>query len=1389
MPLPSGTPIISDSRRDAEKYYQLLLAIENATGTIKALEQEDQATIDRVLESLLPNLSEALDAAQAFAAVHLPGTGNRSQAFKLVSVYPKPEKTMGFLPWSQKLARVLDSPRAVVFAQTKQMIRGLERFHATTAILIQMQIGSQSRIIGVCNRTYPEMGPFLAADRRALESIIELIAIGMRVGERRREELKNIQNISAAINAQLTPEELLPEIARIASVVFNAPAVSLMLWDRKREHLVIEASHGLSPEYVKRQRIPKRRVEAELIRSGNAHAVILEDLDKLPLGRQGLIHNERLRSVLTAQLQVAGEMIGVLNVYSQDTVRRFTNDELELAEIFANQAGIAIHNARLRQRDRESLLATSDALKATLDENELLKLIVAKVGGLFMTPVSLIFRDENTQDLVIKATYGLSREYEGHHFAARDRVFALSRERREFRPAVVPRLGRLAPGLRRLCEQEQLINAIVAPLAPPGTLEAMGFLAICGKGTPRTFTGEDVKIAGMIADQAAIAIRTTQLHGENKQRGEQLDALDQIALDITGELNLQDLLTSIVTRATQLVGAAGGIIYLWDEKKEEIRPVTASDNLDLSQIEVDKNRGIVGEIIRTKKHFFVDGYHLWPRRQKSLDPLGMTAALGVPILSEDRLLGVIAVHVYESDHSFGKADCELLERFANHAAVAIENARMYQAEHEAKDYLDGLVKSTPDGIIAMDKDGWLTDYNEGAERICGYSRAEVMAQTFHIEKLYGSALRARLIQHHLLNQGRLDNYETVMIARDGQQIPIMLSATVLRDKDGNERGSVGFFRDLRPLQATLTTFNAIAKARDLAEGLGILAEGMVKGMGVTFCQILFLEPNGRALKVSAAYSVPRSQTQIVEWQPDVGRLLDLETVEPVAHMLQVSEPEMYRRGEPRHGIVITDYIQTMIGLKTDLQSVLLVPLKGDQQASGICILGEVRNWKRSPFNVEKISLVCSMADQAAALIQRLRTYEALRLREGLLKTGKEITSLQDLPKILQSIADGVRDALHCDLVTLYACNEAKGKVELPTIAGTLHHEQAIYALGYVSRQSTVWRMLEHGEPYFADDAIHDRWMILAEAERHQDVQPFVLREGIASSAAIPLTMGNEKVGILFANFRSPHTFIDQEKNDIRIFATQAAMAIYNARLYDEVSKTKDYLLTSQTVAWLGLVGADLQHTIDQKAFSLDNIATGLRSWLKKMDPPPAGIQEVLGIVDKLDDLSNNIRGLQSASQSHLNLPESAGAYTLIDEELSAICEKLTQGHPEIEKHMELNCPDTMAIIAPEGLLIAMEKLVNNAIKAMPNGGQLYICTNRAGKLVQILIRDSGHGIPEDARLYFLRGPLPRKRRSGGSGRGVLIARFVAISHGGDLELISTSSTGTELRMTLPVVTE
>jgi signal transduction histidine kinase len=290
-----------------------------------------------------------------------------------------------------------------------------------------------------------------------------------------------------------------------------------------------------------------------------------------------------------------------------------------------------------------------------------------------------------------------------------------------------------------------------------------------------------------------------------------------------------------------------------------------------------------------------------------------------------------------------------------------------------------------------------------------------------------------------------------------------------------------------------------------------------------------------------------------------------------------------------------------------------------------------------------------------------------------------------------------------------------------------------------------------------------------------------------SELAVPLLDEGRLIGVLDVENDQDHAFDEEDMQALQALADMAVVALNNAEQYNEMEKTKDYLLTSQAVAWLGLFGADLQHTIHQKAFSLDNYVSGLRYWHKHLVPPPDGIQDVFRILDGIEAVSNNIRAVQFASQAPVAIRGEAGAYTVIDEELPIIFEKLGSDRSDVEKELVMLCPGIKAAIAPQGLRVALEKLVNNALKAMPGGGHLSVSTKMSGNMINIRIKDTGYGIPEASLPFFLRRVVPKKQIGEGTGTGVLIARFVALSHGGDLVLVSTSSEGTELLIKLPIV--
>jgi GAF domain-containing protein len=338
-----------DSYRDAMKYRQLLLAIEQATTQIRHFEQESRADTDQVMAQLLPQLAGALDAELAFVATP---TEADTTYFEITAVFPAsvPKGHKIDAPLLRDLmhdgrARVIDP----LGNESLEPIEGLQTLGAKAGVLVRMQVDPDVRIVGVCNKITPGDNPFLASDHRMLANIVELVAIGLRVGSRHRRQLESIQATSAAINLELDLDRLLPAIAEAAAKVFDSPATSLMLWDKQRQAMVIEAKYGVSDAYQRAQKIPAAVVSRELESVGPGRPLLVDDLQQTPLGDLDQILAEDLRTALAAPLLVQDDLIGCLNVYSRGRPRPFTQDECELAMIFANQAATAIHNARLYQ--------------------------------------------------------------------------------------------------------------------------------------------------------------------------------------------------------------------------------------------------------------------------------------------------------------------------------------------------------------------------------------------------------------------------------------------------------------------------------------------------------------------------------------------------------------------------------------------------------------------------------------------------------------------------------------------------------------------------------------------------------------------------------------------------------------------------------------------------------------------------------------------------------------------------------------------------------------------------------------------------------------------------------------------------------------------------------
>ena len=165
-----------------------------------------------------------------------------------------------------------------------------------------------------------------------------------------------------------------------------------------------------------------------------------------------------------------------------------------------------------------------------------------------------------------------------------------------------------------------------------------------------------------------------------RRRAEELDALQAIVLDITAAPDLPTLLQTIVERAALLLGAPGGGLYLCDPVREEARCVVSYNApSDYTGTVLKYGDGAAGTVAQTGEPLIINDYRAWSRRAPVYEEeQPFRAVLSVPMVWKGQVTGVIHVLRDVEGESFTQTELELLTLFANHAAIAVENARLYE---------------------------------------------------------------------------------------------------------------------------------------------------------------------------------------------------------------------------------------------------------------------------------------------------------------------------------------------------------------------------------------------------------------------------------------------------------------------------------------------------------------------------------------------------------------------------------------------------------------------------------------------------------------------------------------------------------------------------------------
>jgi len=327
---------------------------------------------------------------------------------------------------------------------------------------------------------------------------------------------------------------------------------------------------------------------------------------------------------------------------------------------------------------------------------------------------------------------------------------------------------------------------------------------------PDAFTLEDTEALEAAANIAGLALEKAQLISDEVRRVGQLEALRETTTDILGELDLNQLLNSILERASSLLKADGGELGLIEG--ENIR-IMVSYNFGRETGRTLKiGQGLMGSVAQNGEAMLIEDYQQWPQHLPDYDEIHST--LCAPLKVRDKVIGCFTTARFDAGRPFRPADLDLLRLFAQQAAVAMENARLFeQSQREierrveadkqlrhSREYYKALFMNNPEAVVVTDVEGNITSWNPAAETLFGYSFADVDGRNLDLflaadEILYMEATRNT---ERVISEGRV--HETVQRTRkDGSLVDVeVLSLPIYVQEE--LAGIIAIYHDLTEIK-------------------------------------------------------------------------------------------------------------------------------------------------------------------------------------------------------------------------------------------------------------------------------------------------------------------------------------------------------------------------------------------------------------------------------------------------------------------------------------------------------------------------------------------------------------------------------------------------------------
>jgi K+-sensing histidine kinase KdpD len=400
----------------------------------------------------------------------------------------------------------------------------------------------------------------------------------------------------------------------------------------------------------------------------------------------------------------------------------------------------------------------------------------------------------------------------------------------------------------------------------------------------------------------------------------------------------------------------------------------------------------------------------------------------------------------------------------------------------------------------------------------------------------------------------------------------------------------------------------------------------------------------------------------------------------------------------------------------------------------------------------------AFVDQVESI--RLKAQSRIDRMHSLIEAAKKVNSSLDLDELLMIILEAATQGTGADRGTLYLLDFSRKEIWSKVLQG-----EAVSEIRLPLGTGIAGYVAETGDTVYTEDAYKD-------PRFNPDIDRIT---GYHTQSMLCMPMRNRYgkiIGVFQLLNKANEVFKKEDEEFIEALSAHASIAIENARVAQE-------MILNERLSTVGSMASTILHDIKNPMHTIKIYTQALRS-ISGNDEAAELADEVIEQVDRLVNMVQEIldfsRGVSTTNMREMTIGN------LLEKVIKFLEKDVEQHKIQIVRQLDYT---GVCILDPEKMERVFYNIASNAVDAMSDGGTLTVSTTQFDDKLQVIFRDTGHGIPKDIRGKIFE-PFFSYGKKHGTGLGMSIVKKIIEDHNGIIDFDTTEGKGTTFYIYLPL---